>query len=143
MASARILIVDDQPDIADMLAQVIAAAGFEPVVARSGKDAISAVLAEKPDLVLLDVSMPGIDGFAVATMLKSDPATNAIPIIMVSAQVGRGARVIGLESGAEDYLTKPVDTAELLLKIRNLLRLRKRTAARAVEAATAPPPPSR
>lgn len=128
MSSASILIVDDQTDIAQMLGQVIASAGFTPRIASSGKEAIAAVLASPPDLVLLDVSMPGIDGFAVANMLKSDPATATIPIIIISAQVGRGSRVIGLESGAEDYLTKPVDTAELLLKIRNLLRLRKRTA---------------
>ena len=127
MSSANILVVDDQPDIAAMLGQVLEHAGFTPRIARSGTEAIGAVLAEPPDLILLDVSMPGIDGFAVAKMLKSDPATATIPIIIVSAQAGRGARVIGLESGAEDYLTKPVDTAELLLKIRNLLRLRKRT----------------
>jgi DNA-binding response OmpR family regulator len=137
MSSASILIVDDQPDLAQMLQQLLRNEGFEARVASSGQEAIASVLADPPHLVLLDVSMPGIDGFAVAKMLKADPATATIPIIMVSAQVGRGARVIGLESGAEDYLTKPVDTVELLLKIRNLLRLRKRTE-RAVRA-EAPP----
>jgi DNA-binding response OmpR family regulator len=127
MSSANILVVDDQPDIAAMLCQVLDHAGFTSRIARSGTEAIGAVLAAPPDLILLDVSMPGLDGFAVAKMLKADPATATIPIIIVSAQAGRGSRVIGLESGAEDYLTKPVDTAELLLKIRNLLRLRKRT----------------
>ncbi|MEO5630226.1 MAG: response regulator, partial [Thermomonas sp.] len=91
------------------------------------RDALAAIQADPPDLVLLDVDMPEVDGFEVAAMLKSDPATATIPIIMVSGHEGRGARVIGLESGAEDYLSKPVDPAELLAKIRNLLLLRQRT----------------
>jgi DNA-binding response OmpR family regulator len=127
MSTHSILVVDDERDIAAMLEQVLADAGFAPRVVHSGKDAIEAVLTDPPDLVLLDVSMPGMDGFAVAQMLKADPASATIPIIMVTAQVGRGAKMIGLESGAEDYLTKPVDTTELLLKIRNILRLQRRT----------------
>ena len=127
MSTQSILVVDDERDIAAMLEQVLTDAGFAPRCVFSGKDAIEAVLADPPDLVLLDVSMPGMDGFAVAQMLKADPASATIPIIMVTAQVGRGARLIGLESGAEDYLTKPVDTTELLLKIRNILRLQRRT----------------
>jgi DNA-binding response OmpR family regulator len=73
------------------------------------------------------VNMPDIDGFELAAMLKADPATATIPIIMLSAQDGRGSKLVGLESGAEDYLSKPVDPAELLAKIRNLLLLRART----------------
>ncbi len=72
--------------------------------------------------------MPEPDGFEVAAMLKADPATATIPIIMVSANDGRGARLIGLESGAKDYLSKPVDPAELIARIRNLLLLRDRAA---------------
>ncbi len=125
MHNARILIVDDQPDICAMLEQVLGPAGYDTTSVSSGKLAITSILNEAPDLILLDVSMPDMDGYAVATMVKSDPATARIPIIMVSAQVGRGARVVGLGTGAEDYLTKPVDTAELVLKVRNLLRLRK------------------
>jgi DNA-binding response OmpR family regulator len=86
------------------------------------------VQADPPCLLLLDVQMPELDGFEVAAMLKADPATATIPIIMVSAHEGRGARLIGLESGAEDYLSKPVDPAELIAKIRNLLLLRDRMA---------------
>jgi DNA-binding response OmpR family regulator len=128
MGSARILIVDDDPEMGKMVSLVLTAEGFEPRVVRSGTDAIEAVLAVRPDLVLLDATMPGLDGYGVARMLKADPATATIPIIMISAHASRGARVDGLESGAEDYLTKPVDTAELLLKMRNLLRLRRRSA---------------
>ncbi len=134
--NARILIVDDQEDICAMLELVLEGEGYASTSVNSGKQAIASVLADPPDLILLDVSMPDLDGYAVATMIKSDPGTASIPIIMVSAQVGRGARVVGLDSGAEDYMTKPVDTAELLLKVRNLLRLRKRTVA-AVESAQA------
>ncbi|CAN5261686.1 N/A [soil metagenome] len=134
--NARILIVDDQEDICAMLELVLEGAGYASTSVNSGKDAIASVVADPPDLILLDVSMPDLDGYAVATMIKSDPNTASIPIIMVSAQVGRGSRVVGLDSGAEDYMTKPVDTTELILKVRNLLRLRKRTVA-AVESAQA------
>ena len=125
---ARVLIVDDQDDICQMLSQVLQPDGYETETAISGKGALAAVRAHLPDLILLDVSMPDMDGYEVASMLKADPRTATIPIIMVSALAGRGARVIGLDSGAEDYLTKPVDTAELSLKVRNLLRLRHSTA---------------
>jgi DNA-binding response OmpR family regulator len=123
-APARVLIVDDQDDICQMLSQVLEPDGYETETAISGKGALEAVRAHLPDLILLDVSMPDMDGYEVASQLKSDPKTASIPIIMVSALAGRGARVIGLDSGAEDFLTKPVDTAELSLKVRNLLRLR-------------------
>ena len=90
--------------------------------------ALHEVQADPPDLLLLDAQMPEMDGFELASMLKADPITATIPIIMVSANEGRGARLIGLESGAEDYMTKPVDPVELIAKIRNLLLLRKRAA---------------
>lgn len=128
---ARILIVDDQPDICEMLTQVLEPDGYETESAGSGKRAIAAVREHIPDLILLDVSMPDMDGYEVASTLKADPRTAGIPIIMVSALAGRGARVIGLGAGAEDYLTKPVDTTELTLKVRNLLRLRDRVATQA------------
>lgn len=124
--ATSILIVDDQPELAAMIADVLGDAGYATRIAGDGRHALAEVQANPPDLVVLDVQMPEVDGFEVATMLKSDPATATIPIIMVSAQDGRGARVIGLESGAEDYLGKPVDPAELLARIRNLLLLRDR-----------------
>ncbi|MEO6382944.1 MAG: response regulator [Thermomonas sp.] len=126
MASS-ILIVDDEPALSQIMAEMLTEAGFDARIADNGRDALAAIQASQPDLVLLDVNMPELDGFEVAAMLKSDPATATIPIIMVSANEGRGARLIGLESGAEDYLSKPVDPAELLAKIRNLLLLTQRT----------------
>lgn len=130
MASSipRILVVDDQPALAHMMADLLADAGYATRTAENGRAALAEVQAEPPDLLLLDVQMPELDGFEVASMLKADPATATIPIIMVSAHEGRGARLVGLESGAEDYLSKPVDPAELIAKIRNLLLLRDRAA---------------
>ena len=125
--SSRILIVDDQRDLAGMMADMLGDAGYDTRIADNGHDALADIQADPPDLLVLDVNMPGLDGFEVATMLKADPSTATIPIIMVSAQDGRGSRLIGLESGAEDYLSKPVDQAELIAKIRNLLLLRDRT----------------
>ncbi|MEO5962758.1 MAG: response regulator [Thermomonas sp.] len=124
--SHHILIVDDQQDLALMLADLLADAGYVTRIADDGQKALEAVLADAPDLILMDVNMPGIDGFELAAMLKADPATATIPIIMLSAQDGRGSKLVGLESGAEDYLSKPVDPAELLAKVRNFLLLRDR-----------------
>ncbi len=124
--SHEILIVDDQQDIAQVTALLLADAGYTTRIATDGRDALEQIQAATPDLLLLDVNMPQIDGYELASMLKADPGTATIPIIMVSAHDGRGSKMIGLESGAEDYLSKPVDPAELLAKIRNLLLLRDR-----------------
>ena len=122
----NILIVDDEPRLAFMLADLLVEAGYDAHTIDNGRDALEAVRRDPPDLMLLDVQMPAPDGFEVAARMKADPSTATIPIIMLSALEGRGARVIGLESGAEDYLSKPVDPAELVAKIRNLLLLRDR-----------------
>ena len=123
----RILIVDDQPELAGMIANLLDDAGYTTRVVSGGNEALAEIMADPPDLLVTDVNMPGIDGFALVSMLKADPATATIPVIMLSAQDGRGARMIGLESGAEHYLSKPVDAAELLSKIRNQLLLHDRT----------------
>ena len=126
--SHRILVVDDQHDLAGIMADMLSDAGYATRTADNGCDALADIQADPPDLLLLDVHMPGMDGYEVAAMLKADPSTATIPIIMVSAMDGRGSRLIGLESGAEDYLSKPVDPAELIARIRNLLLLRDRSA---------------
>jgi CheY-like chemotaxis protein len=118
-----ILIVDDQPDNRDMLATLLGQEGYRTLTAAGGMEAMDVIANDSPQLILLDVSMPDMDGYAVASLLKADPKTSGIPNIMVTAHTGRGARVVGLHTGAEDYLTKPVDAPELLLKVRNLLRL--------------------
>ena len=118
-----ILIVDDQPDNRDMLSTLLGQEGYRTGTAAGGMEAMDAIANDTPHLILLDVSMPDMDGYAVASLLKADPKTSGIPIIMVTAHAGRGARVVGLHAGVEDYMTKPVDAPELLLKVRNLLRL--------------------
>jgi DNA-binding response OmpR family regulator len=122
--ATTVLIVDDMPDNRQMLAAMLLQEGYRALTATGGMEAMDVIARDPPDLILLDVSMPDMDGYAVASLLKADPKTAGIPIIMVTAHTGRGARVVGLNTGAEDYLTKPVDQPELLLKVRNLLRLK-------------------
>lgn len=124
IANATILIVDDEIDNREQLEELLRPEGYQTVSAASGKQALVAVADQVPDLILLDVTMPGMDGYEVASRLKANPVTANIPIIMVTAQAGRAARVVGLNSGAEEYLTRPVDSAELSLRVRNLLRLK-------------------
>ena len=123
--ATMILIVDDQRDNRDMLEAMLQQEGYRTSQATGGMEAMDLIAVEAPQLILLDVSMPDMDGYAVASLLKADPKTAGIPIIMVTAHTGRGARVVGLHSGVEEFLTKPVDAPELLLKVRNLLRLRQ------------------
>lgn len=121
---ATILIVDDERQNRRLLEALLSPEGYATRCVASGREALASVAENAPDLILLDVMMPGMDGYEVARALKTDPATSSIPIIMVSAQVDRHARLAGLDAGAEEYLTKPVDRAELWLRVRNLLRLK-------------------
>jgi PAS domain S-box-containing protein len=123
-APARILIVDDERHNRQLLELMLRAEGFVLLTAVGGEEALAMVAREPPDLVLLDIMMPGIDGYHVAEALKGRPATRNIPIIMVSDLDDRQARMRGLDAGAEDFLTKPVDRAELCVRVRNLLRLK-------------------
>jgi two-component system sensor histidine kinase/response regulator len=122
--ASTILIVDDEPKNCKLLETLLRSQGYKTETCFSGEDALQRIAIEQPDLILLDVMMPGLDGCAVAAVLKGDPTTSNIPIIMVTAQYGRGARLAALESGAEEFLAKPVDSAELWLRVRNLLRLK-------------------
>jgi PAS domain S-box-containing protein len=121
---ARVLIVDDEPTNCRLLEVMLASERFELQIATNGPEALAMVALRPPDLVLLDVMMPGMDGYAVATAIKSDPATKTIPIIMVTVRDDREAKLLGLRAGAEDFLSKPVDRAELCVRVRNLLRLK-------------------
>jgi len=122
--AAKILIVDDEIRNRKLLEALLHSEGYATMSAASGTDALAAVAQHAPDLVLLDVMMPDMDGFQVARKLKSDASTSHIPIIMVTASADRHSRLAGLESGAEDFLNKPVDRAELWLRVRNLLRVK-------------------
>ena len=123
--AATILIVDDEPQNRKLLEALLMPEGYATVSVANGEEALASIAQRAPDLILLDVMMPGMDGYQVASTLKANPATSSIPIIMVTAQIDRGARLAGLNAGAEEFLTKPVDRAELWLRVRNLLRLKE------------------
>lgn len=121
---ARVLIVDDERPNRALLEVMLAAEDFLLITAASGEEALAIVASEPPDLILLDVLMPGMGGYQVAAKLKSDGATKHIPVIMVTALDDRDAKMLGLSAGAEDFLTRPVDRVELCIRVRNLLRLK-------------------
>ena len=121
---ARILIVDDERRNRQLLEVMLAPEGYLLQTAGGGEEALAVVARQPPDLILLDIMMPGMDGYEVARRIKGDPATKNIPVIMITALDDRNARMLGLGAGAEDFLTKPVDRAELCVRVRNLLRLK-------------------
>ena len=121
---ARVLIVDDERHNRQLLEAMLAPEGFLLMAANSGEQALEIVNGQPPDLVLLDIMMPGMDGYQVAAAIKQNPATKNIPVIMVTALDDREARMRGLNAGAEDFVSKPVDRAELCVRVRNLLRLK-------------------
>jgi diguanylate cyclase (GGDEF)-like protein/PAS domain S-box-containing protein len=122
--SANILIVDDEAQNCKLLELLLQPEGYLTRSAANGEDALASVAASAPDLILLDIMMPGLDGYEVATRLKAEPATAHIPIIMITAQNDSKTMLNGLSAGAEEFITKPVDRAELWLRVRNLLRLK-------------------
>jgi two-component system cell cycle sensor histidine kinase/response regulator CckA len=122
---ARILIVDDERHNRALLEVMLAPEDFVLETASSGEEALAAVLREPPDLILLDLMMPDMDGYEVARRIKANPVTTNIPIVMITASDDRKAMLLGLSAGAEDFLTKPVDRAELKMRVRNLLRLKR------------------
>jgi two-component system cell cycle sensor histidine kinase/response regulator CckA len=122
--SARILIVDDEANNRQLLEVMLAPEGFRILTAASGEEALDIVARQPPDLMLLDVMMPGVDGFEVTARIKSNPATENVLIVMITALDDQDAKIKGLSAGAEDFLTKPVDRIELCVRVRNLLRLK-------------------
>jgi signal transduction histidine kinase/DNA-binding response OmpR family regulator len=121
---ACVLIVDDERHNRELLEVMLKPEGFLLLSAASGEEALALIARQPPDLVLLDVMMPGMDGYQVAGKIKSEPATNSIPVIMLTALDDRNARMLGLSAGAEDFLTKPIERAELSVRVRNLLRIK-------------------
>lgn len=122
--SARVLVVDDQEPNVRLLEAKLKAEYFEVVTAFNGQAAIDRAIEEQPDVVLLDVMMPGLDGFEVCRRLKADRRTRHIPVVMITALDQPEDRVKGLEAGADDFLTKPVDNLPLFARLRSLLRLK-------------------
>jgi signal transduction histidine kinase/DNA-binding response OmpR family regulator len=121
---ACVLIVDDERHNRELLEVMLKPEGFVLLSAANGEEALALIARQPPDLILLDVMMPGMSGYDVAGKIKSDPATKNIPVIMLTALDDRNARMLGLNAGAEDFLTKPVDRPELSVRVRNLLRIK-------------------
>jgi adenylate cyclase len=120
----RILIADDQPMNVDILQTRLAVHGYEILTAADGEEALGVARAQLPDLILLDIMMPKMDGLEVCRLLKGDAALPFMPIIMVTAKADTKDIVAGLEAGADEYLTKPVDQAALVARVKSMLRIK-------------------
>ena len=123
--AARILVVDDEERNRRLLVAMLEADGYTATEAADGAQALDLARQSPPDIVLLDIMMPGMDGYEVARALKAAEATRSVPIVMVTALHDRDSRLRGLEAGAEEFVTKPVDRNELRIRVRNLLRLKE------------------
>lgn len=117
----RILVVDDEPEAVELIEFNLKQSGYTVSTAGDGAEALKKARAQVPDLIVLDVMLPEMDGFEICKTLRLDPATVRVPIIMLTAKAAEIDRVLGLELGADDYLTKPFSTRELLLRIKKIL----------------------
>lgn len=120
----KILAVDDTPANIKLLTDVLASAGYDVVAARNGEEALKKLGTEAPDLVLLDVMMPGMSGYDICRQLRAQPSTALLPVIMVTSLDARKERVAGIEAGADDFLSRPFNPPELLARVRSLLRIK-------------------
>jgi len=119
----RVLVVDDDPDMAGFLARLVKQQGLQADIASDGHAALAMIAASPPDMVLLDVQMPGPDGFEICKRLKSNDATALLPVVLVTALEDQESRVRGIEAGADDFLSKPVRREELIARVKTLRRL--------------------
>ena len=120
-----VLVVDDEESNRRVLQAMLEADGYRITLAPGGPQALAAAAAQTPDLVLLDVMMPGMDGFEVTQRLKADARMRGVPVILCTALDDRDSRLSGLKAGAEDFVTKPIDRVELMIRVRNLLKLKE------------------
>jgi DNA-binding response OmpR family regulator len=130
---ARILIAEDDPDIGQLVVHYLRKAGFAATLVASGRDVLPRVRRELPDMLVLDLMLPGLDGLQICRALRAEAQTAAVPIIMLTAKADEADRIAGLELGADDYITKPFSPNEVVARVRALLRRTHR----------APPPDSR
>jgi two-component system phosphate regulon response regulator PhoB len=122
MAHEKILIVEDEEEIRELVAYNLVKQGYRAIPVGTGEEGLRRVQAEKPDLIVLDLMLPGVDGLEVCRSLKRDPTTESIPVVMLTAKGEEADIVAGLELGADDYLTKPFSPRVLLARIRAVLR---------------------
>ena len=118
----KILVADDEPDVLNLVTANLRAAGFDVLQAEDGPSALTAVREQAPGLLILDLMLPGMSGLEICRALKADPATATLPILMLTAKAEEVDRIVGLELGAEDYVTKPFSPRELVLRVKNVLK---------------------
>jgi two-component system phosphate regulon response regulator PhoB len=119
----RILVVDDEPDVLELVVFHLEKENFKVAVADTGDKALKMALSQVPSLLVLDLMLPGINGLEICRLLKQDPKTRDVPILMLTARAAEEDRIRGLELGAHDYVTKPFSPRELVLRVKNMLRL--------------------
>ena len=122
MHKGTILVIDDEPDLIELVQFNLQKDGYEVIVAKNGQAGLEIAQKHLPDMIVLDLMMPGIDGLEVCRQLRSDARTRLIPMIMLTAKSAEADRIVGLELGADDYITKPFSPRELLARVRALLR---------------------
>ncbi len=120
----KVLVVDDTPQNVKLLADLLGVKGYAVATAVNGEEALARVAADAPDLVLLDVMMPGLSGYDVCTRLRADPRTALLPVVLVTSLDPQQERIKGIEAGADDFLPKPINQAELFARVRSLLRIK-------------------
>jgi class 3 adenylate cyclase len=123
-AQAKVLVVDDTPQNVKLLADLLGVKGYQVATAASGEEALAKLASEKPDLVLLDVMMPGLSGYDVCRRIRADTETALLPVVLVTSLDPHQERVKGIEAGADDFLSKPINQPELFARVRSLLRVK-------------------
>jgi adenylate cyclase len=124
-SSPRVLVVDDTPHNVKLLADLLGAKGYAVSTAASGEQALQAIASGAPDIVLLDVMMPGLSGYDVCRRIRENPSTALLPVVLVTALDAQQERVKGIEAGADDFLSKPINQPELFARVRSLLRVKQ------------------
>ena len=124
MSKHTILVIDDEKDILKLLQYNLEKEGYQFISAKTGEEGFEAAKSKRPDLVVLDLMLPGMDGLEVCRLLKSDPSTRQIPVLMLTAKSSETDQIVGLELGASDYIAKPFSVKVFLARIKNLLRRR-------------------
>ncbi|MEM6602178.1 MAG: response regulator, partial [Verrucomicrobiota bacterium] len=125
--ASKILIIEDEPDVVDMIELGLHGAGLKTISAADGEAGLRKAREESPDLLILDLMIPKLSGLEVCKNLRKDPATSSLPIIMLTAKADEVDRIVGLELGADDYVTKPFSPRELVLRVKSILRRASQT----------------